>query len=113
MHERRDGGALVAKAPAPQRGARRGRREIRVSTVEEDWREAVANQDAGNDETSTSRADTGKFDDVRKVMMGTAGIQSFVQEAQNANTDRMTMGRLRYSFAEDVRCTAEQLDCAR
>ena len=59
-------------------------------------------QDAGNDETSTSSADTGKFDAVRKVMMGTAGIQSFVQEAQNANTDRRTMGSRRCSFAEDV-----------
>ena len=65
---------------------------MRVPTVEEDWREAVANQDAGNDETSTSSADKGKLDAVRKVLMGAAGIQSFVQEAKNANTNRWTGG---------------------
>ena len=34
--------------------------------------------------------------------MGTAGIQSFAQEAVNAKVDRRTLGRARTSVAEDV-----------
>ena len=83
-----------------------------VSTVEEDWREAVANQDAGN-ETSTSSSDTGKFHAMRKILMGTAGLQSFVQEAQNANTNRATMHYASTEVFLCGGCTAEQLERAR
>ena len=56
QHE--DEGAPAAKAAARQeRGARR--EGPRRKTLEEDWRDAVANQDAGN-EPSTISADTGK-----------------------------------------------------
>ena len=68
--------------------------------MEEDWREAVADQDAGN-EPSRISADTCEASR-RKVLMGTAGILSFSQEAANAKVGRMTLGRARTSVAEDV-----------